>query len=127
MISWQALLAGTAYVCGTIIQGLVILNYPDYLPQRWHGSLLTCAVLATSCAMNISLGRHLPRFEAFMLVLFVGGFLGVLIPMTSLSTHKTAGEVFTVFQNLGGWSSTSLSFFVGYVTAINCFLGKLKK
>ena len=34
VISWQALVAGTAYVAGTLVQGLLILNHPDYDYQR---------------------------------------------------------------------------------------------
>ncbi|KAL9097820.1 MAG: hypothetical protein Q9165_000146 [Trypethelium subeluteriae] len=123
VIAWQALVAGTSFVCGTIIQGMLILNHPTYVPQRWHGTLLTCAVLAVALLINLLLGRRLPKFEIMMLAVFIAGFIGILVPITRLSTHKSAAEVFTVFQNLGGWRTQGLSFFVGFITAVNCFLG----
>lgn len=60
-----------------------------------------------------------------MLLLYVMAFFGVLIPVIHLSSHKSAHEVFTVFQNLGGWSSQTLSFFVGFVSVSTSFLGTL--
>lgn len=60
-----------------------------------------------------------------MLFLYVMGFFGVLIPLTYLSPHKSASEVFTVFQNLGGWSTMGVSFFVGFITVSGSFLGRL--
>ena len=86
--------------------------------------MLFWAVLCFGLLINTWLGRQLPRIEALMLFLYVMGFFGVLIPMVYLSPHKSANEVFTVFQNLGGWSSTSLSFFVGFITVSGSFIGK---
>jgi choline transport protein len=115
--------ATTCFICGLLIQGLLILNYPTYIPQRWHGTLLFWAVLCFGLVINTWLGRHLPRIEALMLFLYVMGFFGVLIPLIYLSPHKSASDVFTVFQNLGGWNTTTLSFFVGFVTVMGSFLG----
>jgi len=39
VLAWQADLASCAYLGGTIIQGLMVLNYPDYDFQRWHARL----------------------------------------------------------------------------------------
>ncbi|KAI9702718.1 MAG: hypothetical protein M1820_006102 [Bogoriella megaspora] len=122
IIVWQTTVSGTGFVCGTIVQGLLILNHPTYVPQRWHGTLMACAMLAVALLINLLLGRQLPRFEIFMLAVYIAGFIGLVVPVTRLSTHKSAAEVFTVFQNLGGWSTQGVSFFVGFLTAMNCFL-----
>lgn len=40
MLGWQALQASIAFQAGTIIQGLLVLNYPDtYVYERWHGMI----------------------------------------------------------------------------------------
>ena len=41
VLAWQADLASCAYLGGTIIQGLAVLNYPSYEFQHWH----VCAFL----------------------------------------------------------------------------------
>ena len=106
---------------------MLILNYPEYVPQRWHGTLLFWAVLSFGLTMNTLLGRMLPRIEAIMLFLYFMGFFGVLIPLIYLSPHKSAHEVFTVFQNLGGWSTQTLSFFVGFITVSGSLVGEYSR
>ena len=124
VITWQALVAGTAYVAGTLIQGLLILNYSSYEYQRWHGTLLFYAVLAFSLFINTYLGRHLPQIESMILFFHVLGFFGILIPLVYLAPHQTAHEVFTSFLNKGNWDTTTLAFFVGLITAMDSFPGK---
>ena len=108
------------------MQGLLILNYPSYDYQRWHGTLLFYAVLAFALFVNTYLGRLLPQFEPMMLLFHVMGFFGILITLVYLAPHQPAKEVFTTFLNLGGWSTTTLSFFVGLITAMNSFPGRLE-
>ena len=119
-------MAGTAYVSGTLVQGLLILNYPSYDYHRWHGTLLFYAVLAFALFVNTYLGRLLPQIESMMLLFHVMGFFGILIPLVYLAPHQPANEVFTTFLNLGDWSTTGLSFFVGLITAMNSFPGMLE-
>ena len=124
VITWQAFMAATAYVTGTLVQGLIILNYPDYDFQRWHGTLLFYAALAFALFINTALSRVLPAIEILMLMFHLGGFLALLIPLIHLSPHQSGKEVFTHFLNLGGWSTQGLSFFVGVITVANSFPGK---
>lgn len=119
-------MAGTAYVAGTLVQGLLILNYPGYDYQRWHGTLLFYAVLGISLFVNTYLGRLLPQIESMVLFFHVLGFFGILIPLVYLAPHQPANEVFTTFLNLGNWDTTALSFFVGLLTAMNSFPGESK-
>ena len=126
-ITWQAFLVATTYVSGTLVQGLLILNYPDYGYQRWHGTLFVYAVLAFSVFINTFMGRLLPKIESLMLLFHILGFFGLLIPLVYLSPHQSAHEVFTHFLNLGGWSSTALSFFVGLITVSGAFPGEIKR
>ncbi|KAM0800484.1 amino acid transporter-like protein [Usnea florida] len=123
VITWQALVAGVAYIAGTLVQGLLILNYPSYDYQRWHGTLLFYAVLAFALFVNTYLGRHLPQIESMMLLFHILGFFGILIPLVYLAPHQPANEVFTNFLNKGDWSTTALSFFVGLISATNSFPG----
>lgn len=124
VITWQSFLVATTYVSGTLVQGLLILNYPDYDYQRWHGTLLVYAVLAFALFINTYMGRLLPKIESLILLFHILGFLGLLIPLVYLSPHQPTKEVFTHFLNLGGWSTTGLSFFVGLITSSGSFAGE---
>lgn len=124
LIAWQSIVANTAYICGTLIQGLLVLNYPDYVFERYHGTLLFFAVILTAVFVNTYLGRLLPQIEGLMLILFILAFFGVMIPLVYLTpSHKSAYEVFTQFENMGGWSSTALAVFVGLITNTGSLLG----
>ena len=124
VITWQALVAGTAYVSGTLIQGTLILNYPNYGYERWHGTLLFYSALAFALFVNTYLGRLLPRIESCMLFFHILGFFGILIPLVYLAPHQPASFVFGNFLNLGEFKTSGLSFFVGLVTAMDAFPGK---
>ena len=125
VLAWQAFVANTCFICGTIIQGLLVLTRPTYSFQRWHGTCFFFAVLAFGLFVNTYLGRLLPRIESLMLFLYVIGFFAVLIPLVYLAPHKSASEVFTVFLSLEGWEPMGLSFFVGFLTTMGSFLGML--
>ena len=124
VISWQVLGAGTAYLAGTEIQGLLILNRPSYNFQRWHGTLLFYAIVAFALFINTYLGRHLPQIESMVLFFHILGFFGILIPLVYLAPHRPTNEVFTTLLNTGKWESDGLAFFVGLVSAMNSFPGR---
>ena len=107
-----------------MIQGLVVLNYQSYNFQRWHGTLLFYALILVSLFVNTYLARQLPKIEAMVLIIHIMGFFAILIPLVYLAPHGTAKDVFTTFKNSGGWSSVSLSFFVGLSTSMFAFIGQ---
>lgn len=123
-ISWHACLASAAFLAGTMIQGLLVLNYPSYGYQRWHGTLLFYAVILFSLFVNTYLARLLPSIESIVLILHIIGFFCILIPLTYLAPHHSPKDVFASFVNQGGWSSTGLSFFIGTATSMFAFIGK---
>lgn len=77
----MAILAGNGYVCGTQIEALIQLNDPNYVPQRWEGTLLFWATILVAVLINTVLGQLLPPIETFMLIIHVLGFFAILIPL----------------------------------------------
>lgn len=108
-----------------MIQGLIVLNHPDYIFRRFHGTLLSFACLFAAVFVNTTLSRHLPKIEGAMMVLHVLGFLGFVIPLVYLAPHRSASDVFTIFINGGGWPNQSVSFCVGLIGNVATFIGKL--
>lgn len=123
MLGWQTGAANTAFLAGTQIQGLVILNNPGYVPEKWHGTLLTFAVATFSVFFNTFLVKRLPLVEGIVLILHIFGFFGVLITLWVLGPRGKASEVFTTFNNYGGWSSDGLSAVVGVLAVMIPLLG----
>lgn len=112
-----------AFLAGTQIQGLVILNYSDYTPQRWHGTLLTFAVASFSVFFNTFLVKRLPLVEGIVLIVHIFGFFAVLVTLWVLGPRASASEVFGTFNNYGGWSSNGLSAVVGILAVMIPLLG----
>lgn len=123
MLGWQTGAANTAFLAGTQIQGLAILNYPDYVPERWHGTLLTFAVASFSVFFNTFLVKKLPLVEGIVLIVHIFGFFAVLITLWVMAPRSDPYEVFTTFNNYGGWTTDGLSALVGILAVMIPLLG----
>ena len=123
VIAWQVGMASGAYLGGTLIQGLLVLNYPTYHYERWHGTLLFYAIVFIALFVNTYLVRLLPMIESIVFMIHVIGFFAILIPLVYFAPHGSVKDVFATFNNGGHWSSTGLSFFIGAATSMFAFVG----
>ncbi|KAK9780448.1 putative Amino acid transporter [Seiridium cardinale] len=123
VLGWQTSCAATAYLSGTQIQGLVVLNYPEYAPKQWHGTLVTIAVAAFAVFFNTALARRLPIIQAAVLIVHLFGFIGVLVTLWALSPRADAKAVFTEFSDGGGWGSLGGSTLMGITAGVLPLLG----
>jgi hypothetical protein len=123
VVGWQANVAASAFVTGTFIQALIQTLYPAYTPHRWHTTLLLYGALALATFVTSCLGTVVPKIEIFLLVFYVLGFFGVMVPLVYLGPHASAKDVFATFMNNGGWSSLTLSFLVSLSGNAFAFLG----
>lgn len=69
--------------------------------------------------------KRLPLLEGVILLLFVLGFFGVLIPLWVLAPMAPARQVFTAegFSNFGGWPSIGVACIVGQISPVGAFVG----
>ncbi|RGP73716.1 hypothetical protein FLONG3_6264 [Fusarium longipes] len=123
VLGWQVACASSAFIAGTQIQGLIILNNPNYTPHPWHGTLLAIAVAAFTVVFNTLLARKLPLIEAVVLIIHVFAFFGILVTLWVLSPRAEAKAVFTEFSDGGGWGSLGGSALVGILAGILPLLG----
>jgi choline transport protein len=122
VLGWQCGAASSAFLAGTEIQGLIVLNHPDYHYQRWHGTLLVIAVVIFCGLFNTVLARRLPLIEKCVLVLHVLGFFAIMIPLLVLAPKSSSREVWTTFKD-AGWGSQGLSCLVGILTPVVALIG----
>ncbi|KAK4561148.1 hypothetical protein LTR86_005103 [Recurvomyces mirabilis] len=120
---WQSAITGIGFLAGTIIQGLIVLNNPDYVFERWHGTLLTIAVVAFCVLLNTVVARKLPLIEGALAVLHFAGLFVVIIILWTLAPKNNAHDAFLVFSNNGGWSSDAASMLIGLYPLTLCLLG----
>lgn len=123
-IAWQAASIGESYINAILIQALVQLNYPDYQPHAWHGTLISYGLIAMSVLVTTMGAKIFPKVEAMTLVLHVTGFFAILITLVYLAPKNAPSDVFKVFINGGGFSTDGQSWLVGTVTVMFTFIGE---
>ncbi|KAL8898221.1 MAG: hypothetical protein Q9207_006820 [Kuettlingeria erythrocarpa] len=122
-IGWQGAIVGLSFVAGTIVQGLISLSNPNYVPQQWHGTLLVIAAVVIAIAINIFLSKTLPIAEWFILVLHVAGLFAIIIPLLVMAPKNSAKVALLDISNNAGWSSTGTSFMIGLLTVLSSMMG----
>lgn len=122
---WQGTVATAGYLCGSMIQSLIAMTVPSYEPQPYQGMLLSWSVACFCVLINTMSSIWLPRFEGLLLVLHIGGFVAILVPVVVLGPRGDAATVFATFNNGGNWPMQELSFFVGAIAQVFAFVGGL--
>jgi amino acid transporter len=122
-LSWQCGTCSGMFLLGTQIQGLVAITHESYVAQPYHGYLLVIGMASLGLLLNTWGAKQLPLIEGIILVFHVFGWATVLIVLWILSPKNAPAQVFTSFENSGGWSSMGLSMLVGQVTAIYGLIG----
>jgi hypothetical protein len=77
-LSWQAGNASGSFLTGTIIQALLTINYPDYTPDNWQGTLFVFAIVLILYIGNIWGAQLWPKIQNCLMILHVLAFLVVL-------------------------------------------------
>jgi choline transport protein len=114
VLGWQAVLSSVLFLGGTMIQGLLVLNYSDtYVWHRWHGSCLYWAIGILCAAVNAFAIRIFPVMEVVVLVGHIVFYFLILIPLVVLAPKSSATFVFTTFQNSSGWDSDFVAWCIG--------------
>ena len=122
-IAWQAGNAIGVFLTGTLIQTIILENNSDYAFPAWHGSLLVMSNIAFTVAANILFSRFIPRVQTAFFVLHILAFFAVIVPICVNAPKASAIDVFTDFENTGGWPSMGLALLAGQLSAIYMMCG----
>ncbi|USW54086.1 Putative amino acid/polyamine transporter I [Septoria linicola] len=123
-LAWIATVATETLFAGTIIQGVLVLDYPDYASEPWQGMLLTWAVILACVFMNVVLPRLLPKFNFAVMIIHLCGFVAVLVTLWVMTPSLRSNEfVWKTSMNEGGWPTQSLSYCVGFLGNVATFVG----
>lgn len=118
VFAWMATCTQPAFLMGTTIQGLIILNHDDYVPQRWHGTLLTWACLAIPLLCNIFARRALAPLEIIGGVAHIVFLVVIVVVLVVLAPRSSASFVFTTsVSGLSGWNNPGVSWCIGLLSA----------
>ncbi|KAM0723329.1 hypothetical protein Q7P37_001531 [Cladosporium fusiforme] len=122
-IGWQVYLAGVCFMVSGIIQGMIALNDESYVPARWHGTMITIAIIFNAILFNTFLAVKLPLIEGILLCLHICGVFAIVIPLWVMGPRAPVHTALLDYQNLGGWDSMGLAALIGMVTPLNVLIG----
>ncbi|KAJ5546784.1 hypothetical protein N7494_004369 [Penicillium frequentans] len=124
VFGWQAALASICYLIATQIQGMVLLNNPEYHPQQWQGTLMMWAIVAFVGLINIYGIKILPALQMLGGIMHIVFFIAIIIPLVLLSRRSTSDFVFTeLMTSEEGWQSKGVAWCLGMLTVTYCFAG----
>ena len=103
------------------------VNYPDYNPTNWQGTLFVFATVLLVWIVNTYLIGIVPFLQNALMWTHVLAFLAIILVLWTKATLNSASDVFTKFTNEGGWSSSGLSLMIGQITAIYDLVGKYSR
>lgn len=122
VLSWQAGTASSPLLISGMIQSLVSVNNADYEYTDPKTTAIGVPITFVVLFLNVYAARFMPLMQNLMLILYLLGFVVILVTMLVLSPRIGFGDIFTEFENTGGWSSTGLAMMVGQITPIFAFL-----
>ena len=122
-LAWQSAITSGGFLSGSLIQGLLVLNYPDKTFHPYQVTLLGYSCLLIAVFVNTVIVELLPSIESIMLIIHIIGFFVVMIIISYMAPHSSAVDVFTVFSNGGGWPTQGLSVMVGLIGNVFSFTG----
>jgi choline transport protein len=122
--AWISLLAGVANTTANMIQGLAIVNYPDYVPERWHLTLIIFAMLIFEALMNMYAFWLIPWVELLAGMLHILLFVVFVVVLAALAPRHTADYVFLNTQSASGWTNSFVSWNIGLITPTWGFVGE---
>lgn len=115
---WAYITSVAAVCCtsGTQIIGLVALAKSDYEIERWHIFLILELLNLATLLMVVFGNKLIPTVNKVTMWWFLASFFVVSVTVLAMApTHRSASEVFTVFTNSTGWSSTGMAFISGII------------
>jgi choline transport protein len=116
--------ASAAAVIANIIISLAIFNYDDYVPQRWHTTLIMWLLIILVFIFNLFFRKLLNIFE------IIGGlchflfFIVAIVILSVLAARSTPQFVFhDLTRGLSGWENPGVSWGLGLLPVTNAVIG----
>lgn len=117
MFAWCFACGGPPSLISTILTSLAIFNDEDYVPERWHTSLIMIATLIVPFIFNLWFRKILDSFEIFGGVLHICLFVVFIAVLSSLGTRGSSDYVFKTLTWDSGWNNKGVSFGLGMLSA----------
>lgn len=100
-----------------MITSLAIFNNENYVPERWHTSLIMIAVMVVPFMFNLWFRKVIDAFEMIGGLLHVGLFIVFIIVLIVFGPRSDPNFVFkTLTWEESGWNSPGVSWGLGLLS-----------
>lgn len=125
VFAWITATAASPAYLSNVVQGLVIFNYPAYVPQRWHATLIMWGFIVVPVVWNLWFRRLLNSLEMIGGICHVVFFICSVVTLAVLARRSTADYVFNTLTNdLSGWTNPAVAWGIGLLTVTFPISGK---
>lgn len=122
-LAWQSGNAIGVFLVGTLIQSIISINVPTYTFPAWQATLLVFGAVAIAFVGNVYGSKVLPHWQNAVFAIHVMAYFAFIIPIWVNAPRATSAQVWTGFENSGGWSNLSLSVMIGQLSGIYTQVG----
>ncbi|KAF2804736.1 amino acid transporter [Mytilinidion resinicola] len=117
VFAWICTCTSSPAILSNVVAGLAVFNFPDYVPERWHLTLVMWAFTILPFIANFWFRRLLSPLEAIGAVLHVLFFFITIITLAVLAKRSTADYVFnTLTHDVSGWTDPVVAWGIGLLT-----------
>ncbi|KAK5189002.1 hypothetical protein LTR96_011010 [Exophiala xenobiotica] len=121
--AWLGSVGGTFGVA-VQTQAYITVAHSDYVPQRWHVTLLFWGYFSIIVLLNIFAIRSFHLMNIITMGVHITGFFVSMIVILATTKNKSSTSyVFTNFDNTSGWQSNGVSFLIGLLSTVYGFVG----
>jgi choline transport protein len=100
-----------------MITSLVIFNNDDYVPERWHTSLIMIAAMLVPFALNLWFRKVLNTFESLGGILHICLFIAFIVVFIVSGPRSDSDFVFkTLTWETSGWNNPGVSWGLGLLS-----------
>ncbi|KAH6970548.1 amino acid permease [Ilyonectria sp. MPI-CAGE-AT-0026] len=116
---------GSTFATAIQIQVFAMANNLSYLPKQWHVTMIFMALILLNALINIFGVRFYHALNIYAIIHQAVFFIVLIITILACKApnFNSASYVFTNFENISGWSSDGISFFIGILGLVTGFIG----
>jgi hypothetical protein len=117
IFAWITVTAASPAYLSNIVIGLVVFNYPDYTPERWHGTFIMWGFVVIPVVWNFWFRKMLNTLEMIGGICHVIFFIVSIITLVCLAQRSDSSYVFNTLTNdVSGWTNPGVAFSLGLLT-----------
>jgi choline transport protein len=115
--AWCFACGGPPSILANTLTSLAIFNNEQYVPERWHTSLVMIAVMALPIICNLWFRKILNTFETIGGLLHIILFVVFIAILAALGPRSKSDFVFkTLTSDVSGWNNPGVSWGLGLLS-----------